>query len=204
LKIYSDNGAARELGVSHTTVLRWYHAGRFPSATRDGRTIHIASRDIHGPRVDAQAGSADQRRPTLHRPYRALVSVIILPALEGRQNPARRAEAQAWLDSPMCHLMLETLGMDPEKLPAATGAHERGNRGSWAGRRGRSRAAQTQPRMNSGPGAARPVKTGWWWLGGEGRAGRAGHSAVQPSTGQPSAAQHTARKPSRAWCGQPC
>lgn len=111
---------ASELGVSHTTVLHWHHAGRFPNATREGRSILIPSSDIHGPRELARKpvrpASED---PTLRRPYRALVSAIILQALNDLHHPDLEAEAQAWLDSPMCHLMLETLGMDPEELPAA-------------------------------------------------------------------------------------
>lgn len=54
------------------------------------------------------------------------MSSIILQALKDLHNPDLEAEAQGWLDSPMCHLMLETRGMDPEELPAVIGrARER-------------------------------------------------------------------------------
>ena len=130
------------------------------------------------------------------------------------------AEAQAWQGSPICHLMLEALGLEARELAAAIGRdrerkprlsrgaqgpgqlsagrarHRTAQRscahspefipglvrlnllnqvgGDWEGRQPEPGTAAppgpaqlcTQPRMNSGPGAAIPAETGWWWLGG--------------------------------------
>ncbi len=135
MKSCSANGAAREIGVSHTTVLRWYRAGRCPDATRDGRTIRVAWRDIHGPRALAlKPVRPTSEDPTLRRPYRALVSAIILQALKDLHNPALRTEARAWMDSPLCHhLMMEALGIDRKELPAVIGRPRTGKPGLTCG-----------------------------------------------------------------------